>query len=160
MNPDSSSGFPMAPPLSSASLWSTKPLSLRASRVRPLSPCHHASMPPRGSAALTFAQAAGRFAPLHCLCLALVSSGPLVLELCPQLIIRSPYGAPFEFCLSGQPSLWASGPLICIPCQLAHWSADQLIFPSWPPSARHKKTRHSRDGSMGPGCPVPEREAD
>ena len=52
MNPNSSSGFPMAPPLSSASLWSTKPLSLRASRVRPLSPCHHASMPPRGSAAL------------------------------------------------------------------------------------------------------------
>jgi len=97
MNPNSSSGFPMAPPLSSASLWSTKPLSLRASRVRPLSPCHHASMPPRGSAALTFAQAAGRFAPLHCLCLALVSSGPLVLELCPQLIIRSPYAAPFEF---------------------------------------------------------------
>jgi hypothetical protein len=29
-----------------------------------------------------------------------------------------------------------------------------------PRFARHKKTRHSRDGSMGPGCPVPERKAD
>jgi hypothetical protein len=36
--------------------WSTEPLSLRASSVRPLSPCHRALVSPRGFAAPTFAQ--------------------------------------------------------------------------------------------------------
>ena len=36
--------------------WSTEPLVIRASRLQPLSTCQLASMPPRGFAALTFAQ--------------------------------------------------------------------------------------------------------
>ena len=49
-DPSQLPGLPMVPPLSSASLCSTKPLSLRASSVCPLSTCQLASMPPLAQA--------------------------------------------------------------------------------------------------------------
>ena len=59
-------------------------------------------------------------------------------------------------------------PASCRSCQLAHWSTGQLIVSPCPLAhvpprgctARHKKTRHSHGGSIGPGYPVPERKAD
>ncbi len=56
---------------------------------------------------------------------------------------------------SGHPASGPRGlsfpPAPMSPCQRA---------PSRLMAARHKKTRHFRDGSMGPGCPVPEGSAD
>ena len=68
--------------------WSTEPLSLRASRVSPLSTCPRAHVPT----------------------------------------------CPLGICL-------------------ANWPTDQQINSC--DGSGHKKTRHSRDGSLGPGCPVP-----
>ena len=69
-----------------------------------------------------------------------------------------------------QPRLTKGGQpyLNYIPCQLANSSTGQLIVSPCPHAhvpprgyaARHKKTRHSRDGSLGSGYPVPEGKAD
>ncbi|MEY5006630.1 MAG: hypothetical protein RI969_1718 [Verrucomicrobiota bacterium] len=95
--PNRASGPLVLPPLptgqrinSLVSFCSTKPLSLRASHVSPVSPCHRAGMSPRVNAC----------------------------------------------------------PLVTVPtCPLSR-------------IARHKKTRHSRDGSIGSGRPGPEGKAD
>jgi hypothetical protein len=75
--PSKLSGLPMAPSLRSASpytqysildtLASSGPHALRPScpRIRPLSPCHHAHVSPRGFAALTFAPLHAAPAHLH-----------------------------------------------------------------------------------------------
>jgi hypothetical protein len=52
--------------------------------------------------------------------------------ICPQLTIRSPYAAPFEFCLSLV--LRASSLYRCIPCPLVNLSTGQLVafLANWP----------------------------